>query len=164
MVFPSSSVKLLLTSCQSIFSCIDRASVVSRSCRRVFSGNASTATGVSGILKVTGRAKPPLFPSGITINGRMLKISLTRWLNAVTVVPAMFVYDARRLPLFPVAAHSASEYRQPATDTGRRDHTSLHPRIKSPVSGILSHGGVIRSSAAFCAASASAAFSAFRRS
>lgn len=44
MVFPSSSVKLLLTSCQSIFSCIDRASVVSRSCRRVFSGNASTAT------------------------------------------------------------------------------------------------------------------------
>lgn len=117
MVFPSSSVKLLLTSCQSIFSCIDRASVVSRSCRRVFSGNASTATGVSGILKVTGRAKPPLFPSGITINGRMLKISLTRWLNAVTVVPAMFVYDARRLPLFPVAAHSASEYRQPATDT-----------------------------------------------
>ncbi|STF52535.1 Uncharacterised protein [Escherichia coli] len=42
------------------------------------SGNASTATGVSGILKVTGRAKPPLFPSGITINGRMLKISLTR--------------------------------------------------------------------------------------
>ncbi|MCX9932243.1 hypothetical protein LAD67_14345 [Escherichia coli] len=75
----------------------------------------STATGVSGNTEGDRQGKTTAIPVRHNHKRPDAENFPDRWLNAVTVVPAMFVYDARRFAAVPVAAHSASEYRQPAT-------------------------------------------------